>query len=101
MSVAERISQRRGEAPCLAPGIGLTAVLVALHAVTARLPAPRPAEAAPGEFSEARAAAVVHVLAEEIGPRVPGTPAHRKAAEYLLGLLRAIPGVEAETPGRR
>ena len=27
---------------------------------------------------------------------MPGPPAHRKAAEHLLGLLRAIPGVEAE-----
>lgn len=94
--MAEKIPERRGELRAWLPGIALTTVLVALHVVMARLPAPRPVEAAPGEFSEARAAAVVRVLSEEMGPRVPGTPAHRKAAEYLLGLMRTIPGVEAE-----
>ncbi|WP_164018689.1 M28 family peptidase [Pyxidicoccus trucidator] len=96
MSVPEKISERRGGLRAWLTGLGLTTVLLALNGVTDRLPMPRPAEAPPSEFSEARAAAVVRVLSEEIGPRVPGMPGHRKAAEHLLGLLRAMPGVEAE-----
>ncbi len=61
-----------------------------------RPPEPRPADAPPGEFSEARALEVVTHLTEGIGLRVEGTGGQRRAAEYLAETLRALPGVEVE-----
>jgi len=48
-------------------------------------------------FSEGRARVLVRRLAEDIGLRVNGTPAHARAAELLAGELRRIPGLEVET----
>ncbi|HEX8821454.1 MAG TPA: M28 family metallopeptidase [Archangium sp.] len=80
-----------------AAGVWLAAGLVLLLLLWRdRPPAPRPADAPPSEFSEARAMAVVTHLTEGIGLRVGGTEGQRRAAEYLAGTLRALPGVEVE-----
>jgi hypothetical protein len=85
------------------PGAGWTvwaALLGALTAVAAvvawadRLPAPLPADAPAAAFSEARAAPVLHHLADTIGDRGIGTAGRDAALAYLAGVLAGIPGIE-------
>lgn len=61
-----------------------------------RPPRPLGLDAPPTVFSEARARVVTEHLAETIGLRVIGTPGRDAAADYLIGELRRIPGVEVE-----
>src|SRR6218665_3609977 len=87
----------RARSTLLAAGVWLAAGLLLLLLLWRdRPPTPRPADAPTTEFSEARAMPVVTRLAEEIGLRVEGTEGQRRAAEYLAGALRALPGVEVE-----
>ncbi|HEY0971820.1 MAG TPA: M28 family peptidase [Gemmatimonadales bacterium] len=75
--------------------VGLVA-LVALVAWSERLPTATASSAPPVAFSAERARAALAYLADSIGHRVPGTPGHERAREYLVRRLRAIPGVEVE-----
>src|SRR5688572_27002076 len=72
-------------------GVVLLLCLRALDPPPARV-GPERAE----QFSEPRARAVVEHLSEDIGIRLNGTPAHRRAAEFLASELRKIPGFEVE-----
>src|SRR5690606_20270886 len=74
---------------------GLAAVLAAV-AWSERLPAPLAVTAPDTSFSAARALPALGWLADTVGHRVPGPPAHDRAREYLVQRLRAIPGVEVE-----
>ncbi|MFI7577932.1 M28 family peptidase [Micromonospora sp. NPDC049497] len=70
------------------------AALVALVAVGAgtlldlRSPAPRPADAPPGEFSATRAYEHVKVIAAR--PHVAGSPANDQVREHLVTVLRGL-----------
>src|SRR5689334_19111141 len=79
--------------------LALVLVLAAVGAASMRAgrpPRPLPADAAASRFSEGRARAIVRRLADDIGFRVNGTPAHAQAAEWLAGELSRIPGMEVE-----
>ncbi|WP_194863036.1 M28 family metallopeptidase [Myxococcus sp. AB036A] len=77
-------------------GLGLTLVVVAIQAGAIRTPSPRTADAPSTEFSEVRAQRVMRHLADGIGRRIPGTPAHQEAATYLASVLRELPRLEVE-----
>ncbi|RKN44517.1 M28 family peptidase [Micromonospora endolithica] len=74
--------------------VAALAALVALVAVGAgtlldlRPPAPRPADAPPGEFSAARAYEHVKVIAAR--PHVAGSPANDQVREHIVGVLRGL-----------
>lgn len=74
----------------------LAAALLAIIAWRERPPRPRPRSIPASEFSAERAWRVLSYLADTSGYRVSGTPGARRAAEYLAGSLREIPGVEVE-----
>ncbi|HEX5581053.1 MAG TPA: M28 family metallopeptidase [Gemmatimonadaceae bacterium] len=78
----------------LAAGLG---ALLTLVAWSERLPGPAPETAPATAVSAARAWPALAYLADSAGHRVPGTPEHERAREYLLRRLRAIPGVEVDT----
>ncbi|RKH96399.1 M28 family peptidase, partial [Corallococcus praedator] len=76
---------------------GVLAVLVTVlgAAWVARRPVePRPEDAAPEAFSEARALPLLHALAQ--APRPLGSPAAQRAVTLLVERLRALPGVEVQ-----
>ncbi|MFI7487088.1 M28 family peptidase [Micromonospora echinaurantiaca] len=79
--------------------LAAAAALVALLAVGAgalldlRTPAPRPADAPPGEFSAARAYENVKVIAAR--PHVAGSPANDQVRAHVEGVLRGL-GLETE-----
>src|SRR5690348_9526840 len=81
-----------------APWVGLAALVLGglgLCVWAVEPPGPRTDER-PDQFSERRARAVVDHLSEDIGVRLNGTPAHRRAADFLAAQLRGIPGLEVE-----
>jgi hypothetical protein len=73
--------------------LGLLAAALAVRAAE-RLPPPLPASAPAELFSADRAWPTLGYLADSIGDRLAGTEGGDRAAEYLAGRLRAIPGVE-------
>ncbi|WP_158501535.1 M28 family metallopeptidase [Vitiosangium sp. GDMCC 1.1324] len=77
-------------------GLGLVLAVVAIQGGASQTPRPLAADAPSSEFSEERAQRVMRHLAEDIGRRIPGTPAHREAATYLVGVLSELPRVEVE-----
>ena len=76
--------------------LGAGAVLALLVAWSERLPEPLPASAPADAFSAHRAWPTLAYLADTIGYRVTGTPANDRARAYLVGRLRALPGVEVQ-----
>ncbi len=81
----ERIGAALGLALCLALG--------ALALVTNAPPEPLAETASPDQASAARAMRHVRALAAE--PHPPGTPAHQRALDYVLGELSAL-GLDPE-----
>ncbi|MEW2375732.1 M28 family peptidase [Micromonospora sp. NPDC047812] len=80
----------------LAAAVAALAALVAVGAGTLldlRTPAPRPADAPPGEFSAARAYAHVEVVAART--HVAGSPANDQVRAHVEGVLRGL-GLETE-----
>ncbi|MFV2113225.1 M28 family peptidase [Micromonospora sp. LOL_025] len=80
----------------LAAAAAALAALVAVGAGTLldlRAPAPRPADAPPGEFSAARAYAHVEVVAART--HVAGSPANDQVRAHVEGVLRGL-GLETE-----
>ena len=73
----------------------LAQYVVTMDAFSA-VPAPLPATAAPGLFSEGRALATTSHLAEAIGHRQVSTPGEEAAAQYLLARAHAIAAAAAE-----
>lgn len=79
---------------CIRPPVQPTPTAAVREAPT---PAPSPAPVAtPAAFDTGRVMETVRVLAGEIGSRPAGSEASRRAAEYLVGELRAL-GYEAQT----
>ncbi len=74
----------------------MVACVVAAALSAARPPAPRAADAPPGEFSEERAWPVFLHLTRTLGSRPTGTAQSRQAAAYLVEKLREFPGIEVE-----
>ena len=77
-----------------AGALGVVLVLGLVLGLARRPVAPKPADAAAGDFSEARAMPVVEALAGGLGPRPVGSPEAARAVELLERRLRALPGVE-------
>ena len=72
-----------------------TVLLLSVRALVP--PAPLGRDAPAERFSEGKAKDTIRHLTETIGLRPNGTPAHRRAAEYLADELGKIPGVEVRT----
>lgn len=79
-----------------AAAILLIGLLVALVVWRERPPRAKPASIPATEFSAERAWSVLTGLADSIGYRVSGTPGARRAEDYLVARLRAVPGVEVD-----